>query len=34
VEVVEGLSGGERLISASSGEVRDGERVKVEGEKS
>jgi HlyD family secretion protein len=34
VEVVEGLVGGERLISTSSGEVRDGDRVKVESEKS
>jgi RND family efflux transporter MFP subunit len=34
VEVVEGLAGGERLISTSSGEVRDGDRVKVESEKS
>ena len=34
VEVLEGLSGGERLISSSSGEVRDGEKVRIEGEKS
>jgi RND family efflux transporter MFP subunit len=34
VEIVEGLAGGERLISTSSGEVRDGDRVKVESEKS
>ena len=34
VEVLEGLAGGERLISSSSGEVREGDRVKVEGEES
>jgi membrane fusion protein (multidrug efflux system) len=34
VEIVEGLSGGERLVSSSSGEIRDGDRVRVEGEKS
>ena len=34
VEIVEGLSGGERLVSTSSGEIRDGDRVRVEGEKS
>jgi RND family efflux transporter MFP subunit len=34
VEIVEGLSGGERLVSTSSGEIRDGDRVKIEGEKS
>jgi HlyD family secretion protein len=33
LEVTEGLAGGERLISASSGEIREGDRVKVEGEK-
>ncbi|HEY6065479.1 MAG TPA: efflux RND transporter periplasmic adaptor subunit [Thermoanaerobaculia bacterium] len=33
VEIQEGLAGGERLISTSSGEIRDGERVK-ESEKS
>jgi HlyD family secretion protein len=33
VEVLEGLAGGERLISSSSGEIREGDRVKVEGEK-
>jgi RND family efflux transporter MFP subunit len=34
VEILEGLAGGERLISTSSGEIRDGDRVRVEGEKS
>jgi hypothetical protein len=34
VEVLEGLSGGEKLISSSSGEIRNGDRVRVEGEKS
>ena len=34
VEVLEGLAGGERLISSSSGEVREGDKVRVEGEKS
>jgi len=34
VEVLEGLAGGERLISSSSGEIRDGDKVRVEGEKS
>jgi len=34
VEVLEGLSGGEQLVSISSGEIRDGDRVRVEGEKS
>ncbi|PYQ35574.1 MAG: hypothetical protein DMF55_07090 [Acidobacteria bacterium] len=34
VEIVEGLSGGERLVSTSSGEIHDGDRVRVEGEKS
>lgn len=34
IEIVEGLAGGEQLISSSSGEVRDGDRVKIEGEKS
>jgi len=34
IEVVEGLAGGERLISSSPGEIRDGDRVKIEGEKS
>jgi RND family efflux transporter MFP subunit len=34
IEIVEGLAGGERLISSSSGEIRDGDRVKIEGEKS
>ena len=34
VEVIQGLAGGERLISSSSGEIRDGDRVRVEGEKS
>jgi RND family efflux transporter MFP subunit len=34
VEVLEGLSGGEQLVSTSSGEIRDGDRVRVEGEKS
>lgn len=33
LEVTEGLAGGERLISSSSGEIREGDRVKVEGEK-
>jgi len=33
VEVLEGLSGGEQLVSTSSGEIRDGDRVRVEGEK-
>jgi HlyD family secretion protein len=33
VEILEGLAGGERLISSSSGEIREGDRVKVEGEK-
>jgi len=33
VEIKEGLAGGERLISTSSGEIRDGDRVK-ESEKS
>jgi len=33
IEVVEGLQGGERLIS-SAGEIREGDRVRVEGEKS
>ncbi len=32
VEIVEGLAGGERLVSTSSAEVRDGDRVRVEGE--
>jgi RND family efflux transporter MFP subunit len=34
VEIREGLAGGERLVSSASGEIRDGDRVKVEGEKS
>lgn len=34
IEVIEGLSGGERLISSSPGEIRDGDRVRIEGEKS
>jgi RND family efflux transporter MFP subunit len=34
VEVIQGLTGGERLISSSSGEIRDGDRVRVEEEKS
>lgn len=34
VEVLEGLAGGERLISSSSADVREGDRVRVEGEKS
>jgi multidrug efflux pump subunit AcrA (membrane-fusion protein) len=34
VEVLEGLAGGERLISSSSGEIREGDKVRVEGEKS
>ncbi len=34
IEILEGLSGGERLISSSPGEIRDGDRVRVEGEKS
>ena len=34
VEILQGLSGGEQLISSSSGELRDGDRVRVEGEKS
>lgn len=34
VEILEGLAGGERLISTSSGEIRDGDRVRIEGEKS
>lgn len=34
VEILQGLSGGEQLISSSSGEIRDGDRVRVEGEKS
>jgi HlyD family secretion protein len=33
VEILEGLAGGERLISSSSGEIREGDRVKMEGEK-
>jgi RND family efflux transporter MFP subunit len=33
IEIVEGLAGGERLISSSSGELHEGDRVKVEGEK-
>jgi len=33
VEILQGLSGGEQLISSSSGEIRDGDRVRVEGEK-
>ena len=33
VEVLEGLAGGERLIPSSSREIREGDRVKVEGEK-
>lgn len=32
VEIVEGLAGGERLVSTSSAELRDGDRVRVEGE--
>ena len=32
VEIVEGLAGGERLVSTSSAEIRDGDRVKFEGE--
>jgi len=31
VEILEGLAGGERLISTSSGEVRDGDRVRESG---
>ncbi len=34
VEILEGLSGGERIVSSSSGELRDGDRVRIEGEKS
>jgi RND family efflux transporter MFP subunit len=34
VEILEGLAGGERLISSSSGEIREGDKVRVEGEKS
>lgn len=35
VEITRGLSGGERLVSGSGGkELRDGEKVRVEGEKS
>jgi RND family efflux transporter MFP subunit len=34
VEILEGLSGGEQLVSSSSSEIRDGDRVRVEGEKS
>jgi RND family efflux transporter MFP subunit len=34
VEILEGLSGGEQLVSSSPGEIRDGDRVRVEGEKS
>jgi len=34
VEVIQGLTGGERLISSSSGEIREGDRVRVEEEKS
>jgi HlyD family secretion protein len=34
VEVLEGLSGGEQLVSSSASEIRDGDRVRVEGEKS
>jgi RND family efflux transporter MFP subunit len=34
VEILEGLSGGEQLVSSSSVELRDGDRVRVEGEKS
>jgi RND family efflux transporter MFP subunit len=34
VEIQEGLSGGEQLVSSSPGEIRDGDRVRVEGEKS
>jgi len=32
VEIAEGLAGGEKLVSTSSAEVRDGDRVRVEGE--
>lgn len=32
VEIVEGLSGGERLVSTSPSELRDGDRVRVERE--
>ena len=32
VEIAEGLAGGEKLVSTSSGEIREGDRVRVEGE--
>nr|MDQ5871975.1 efflux RND transporter periplasmic adaptor subunit [Acidobacteriota bacterium] len=32
VEIIEGLAGGERLVSTSTGELRDGDRVRIEGE--
>lgn len=32
VEIVEGLAGGERLVSTSPRELRDGDRVRVEGD--
>lgn len=34
VEIAEGLSGGERIVSSSTAEVREGDKVRVEGEKS
>jgi RND family efflux transporter MFP subunit len=34
VEIVEGLAGGEQIVSSSTAEIRDGDKVRVEGEKS
>jgi RND family efflux transporter MFP subunit len=34
VEIVEGLAGGEQIVSSSTAELRDGDKVRVEGEKS
>jgi RND family efflux transporter MFP subunit len=34
VEIVEGLAGGEQIVSSSTAEIRDGDKVRVQGEKS
>jgi hypothetical protein len=34
VEIVEGLVGGEQIVSSSTAEIRDGDKVRVQGEKS
>jgi RND family efflux transporter MFP subunit len=34
VEIVEGLTGGEQIVSSSTAEIRDGDKVRVQGEKS